>query len=195
MIFRHSFWPSFFVFLGLLLVFLFSVYFGDNQEENMTEEKFALTSSAFENMGKIPSKYTCDADPPAGGLNPPLEIHNIPGGTQSMVLLMDDPDIPDFVKEERGIEKFDHWVLYGIPPTISEINEGELVGSTGLNSAGDEGYRGPCPPDGEHRYFFKLYALSGNLNFIKAPTLDEVKTAIEGSVIAETELVGLYERQ
>lgn len=155
-----------------------------------------LTSSAFENGGVIPSKYTCDGD---RLLNPPLSISGVPVGTKSLVLLMDDPDIPQHFKEGLGIEAFDHWVLYAIPPETTEIKEGNTIGSLGLNTAQNEAYTGPCPPPEyeptEHRYIFKLYALSGTLNFIKAPTLGEVKTAIKGMIIDEAELTGTYDRK
>lgn len=165
-----------------------------NQEQTMND--LTLTSSAFENGGVIPSKYTCDGD---RLLNPPLSISGVPEGTKSLVLLMDDPDIPEVFKKERGIDAFDHWVLYAIPPETTQIPEGAPLGSSGLNSAGTSGYTGPCPPPEyeptKHRYIFKLYALSGTLNFIKEPTLSEVKQAVEGMVIDETELTGTYDRK
>jgi len=89
-----------------------------------------LTSPAFKHMERIPSRYTCDGE----NLSPPLNISGVPEGVESLVLLMDDPDIPDYVKKERGIEVFDHWVLYGIDPETVEIGEGQAIGSQGLNS-------------------------------------------------------------
>ncbi len=193
--FRQTFWPSFFVFLGLLIVYLFAVNFGGEQN-NMEENKFTLESPAFAQMGEIPSRFTCDSATP---ISPPFKISNVPAGTVSMVLLMDDPDIPESVKAERGIDVFDHWVVYGITPDMTEINEGIEASSAwateGLNSAGSSGYRGPCPPDGRHRYFFKLYALNGDLSFVKAPTKQEVVEAMQPMIISEAELIGTYERQ
>lgn len=191
---RQTFWPSFFVFVGLLLVYIFAVSFGE-PEKNMEENKFTLESSAFTQMGVIPTKYTCDAESP---VSPPFKISNVPDGTESLVLLMEDPDIPETVKVERGIEVFDHWVVYGIPPDMTEIEEGVQAKSSwaeGLNSSGSSGYRGPCPPDGEHRYFFKLYALNGDFDFEKAPTKEDVIEAMKDMIIGETELIGTYERQ
>jgi len=163
-----------------------------NNTHSMT---LTLTSPQFENGGKIPPLYTCDSD----NINPEFRISGVPEGAKSLVLLADDPDIPDAVKGSMGIDAFDHWVLYGIPPETTVIPEGSTAGSEGLSSRGEPGYVGPCPPPEyepkEHRYFFRLYALSGTLNFIKAPTLEEVKQAMEGMVIEETELMGRYERQ
>ena len=160
------------------------------EEPNQPVTMLTLTSPSFEAGSLIPSKYTCDGE----NVSPPIVIEGVPEKTESLVLLMDDPDIPDFVKESRGIEKFDHWVLYGIAPNTGEIPEGTIPGSEGEHSGGKAGYTGPCPPDGEHRYFFRLYALDTVLNFVKAPTLDEVRASIEGHILEETELIGLYER-
>ncbi len=193
---RSTFWPSLFVFIGLLLVYLFAVNFSGKESDVVNNNEFKLESSAFANMGKIPSNYTCDADV---AINPPLKISGVPEGTKSMVLFVTDPDIPESVKTQMGIDVFDHWVVYGISADVAEIPENVASSSAwaneGLNSAGTVGYRSPCPPDGEHRYFFRLYALNGNLSFEKTPTKVEVETAMKKMIIDETELVGLYERQ
>ncbi len=149
-----------------------------------------LTSPAFVEGGMIPSEYTCDGE----NTSPELHIANVPEGTKSLVLVMDDPDIPDSVKQAKGIEVFDHWVLYNIPSSKTVIPKGGLVGDVGLNSKGEAGYTGSCPPDREHRYFFRLYALSGTLNFIKAPTLKNVEEAAKGMMLETTTLMGRYER-
>ncbi|MEZ4104176.1 MAG: YbhB/YbcL family Raf kinase inhibitor-like protein [Candidatus Paceibacterota bacterium] len=162
-----------------------------NQDINEnTLMSLALTSPAFVDGQNIPSKYTCDGE----NINPELHISGIPEGTVSLVLVMDDPDIPDSVKESRGIEKFDHWVIYNMPPDTTVIKEGEKVGNEGLSSRGETGYVGSCPPDREHRYFFRLYALPNTLNFIKTPTLDEVETVAKESAIESTILMGRYQR-
>jgi len=167
-----------------------SVPLEETPNTETTTMSLTLTSPAFNDNDLIPSKYTCDG----GNINPELRIENVPEGTASLVLVMDDPDIPDSVKESMGIEKFDHWVLYNISPETETIAEGVTSGSEGLNTRGDAGYTGPCPPDREHRYIFRLYALGGSLNFIKAPTLDEVETAAKGSAIGSATLIGRYER-
>lgn len=152
---------------------------------------FSLTSSAFKDGELIPARYTCDGD----NVSPPLSIRNIPAGTKTLALIADDPDIPESVKKSRGIQVFDHWVLFNIPSDTKEIQEGKSVGTLALNGAGKTGYTGPCPPDREHRYFFKLYALDmSTLNFIKAPTRADVEGAITPHILATTTLIGMYDR-
>ena len=150
-----------------------------------------ITSSAFENNSPIPSKYTCDGE----SINPPLSIENVPSQAKSLVMLMDDPDVP---KNLLPAGVFDHWVVYNIPPTVHEIGENSVPQgvSQGLNGAGQEKYIGPCPPDREHRYFFKLYALDEELKFDNPSkvTMQMVITAMQGHIIEETELIGLYNR-
>jgi Raf kinase inhibitor-like YbhB/YbcL family protein len=157
-----------------------------------------LTSSAFENNETIPSKYTCDGD---GELSPPLLIGGVPDGTKSLVLIMDDPDIPQVFKDSRGIDAFDHWVLFNIPPETREIGEGastQNIFSAGLNGAGKIEYARPCPPPQyeprEHRYIFSLYALSDILHFDNVPTAEKVRDELKPILIAETKLVGRYAR-
>ena len=163
-------------------------------ENNEIVMSLTLTSSVFEHNKMIPPKYTCDGE----NTNPPLTITGIPEGTESLVLVMDDPDIPTEVKESMGIEKFNHWTVYNLPADTSAIAEGDEIGTTGLNSREGSVYTGPCPPTQyeptTHRYIFRLYALTGSLNFIKAPTLDEVEAAAQGSAIEKAELIGLYTR-
>ncbi|MCA9366612.1 YbhB/YbcL family Raf kinase inhibitor-like protein [Candidatus Kaiserbacteria bacterium] len=153
-----------------------------------------LTSPVFTNNGMIPSEYTCDG----ANTMPPLEISGVPEGTVSLVLVMDDPDIPTAVKERMGIEKFDHFAVYNLSPDTHTLTADNLSGTLGLNGRGEAVYTGPCPPPEyeptEHRYIFRLYALSGHLNFIKAPTLDELETAASGMAIANAELTGRYQR-
>ena len=157
-------------------------------------DTFSLTSSAFVNGGLIPSLYTCDGD----NIPPPLTIAHAPAGTRSFVLVMDDPDIPQAVKDTRGINKFDHWALYNIPADTVEIHAATDARG-GENGLGELHYTGPCPPPQyeptEHRYYFRLYALSGTLSFIKAPTLDELETAATGMMLEKAELMGRYHRQ
>jgi len=152
---------------------------------------FSLTSPAFAQGESIPSKYTCDGDRMT---NPPLTIYGIPTGTQSMVLLMEDPDVP----KEAGADTFDHWVLFNLPAVVTEISEGMSSGLAGVNSRGEHGYTGPCPPPqyepAEHRYFFRLYALDTELALPYGATKKQVLAAMEGHVIGEAELMGKYKR-
>lgn len=150
-----------------------------------------LTSKAFAEGGEIPQVYTCD------GANkvPPLSWEGVPAHAKTLALVMDDPDIPDSVKESRKIEKFDHWVAYNMAPSLAAIEEGiEPDGALGLNSAGKLGYTGPCPPDREHRYFFKLYALDLAPTLPASLTREALEKAMEGHIIEQTQLIGRYER-
>ena len=150
-----------------------------------------LTSKAFQDGGYIPSKYTCDEQ----SMTPPFSISDVPQDVKSLVLLMDDPDVPKALMPS-GV--FDHWVLYNIPPADVEFGENQYQGEVGQNGAGKAAYAGPCPPTQyqptTHRYFFKLYALDSTLTFVKPPTKTQVEAAMEGHIIATTTLMGLYDR-
>jgi len=151
-----------------------------------------LISPAFKNGEIIPSKYTCDGE----GVSPPLVIADVPAGAKSLVLIMDDPDIPEAAKKSFNVEVWDHWVMFNIPPTITEIAEGKNpAGVLGKNTRGDFAYGGPCPPDREHRYFFKLYALDIMLNLPGGSTKTEVEKAMNGHALETAELMCRYARQ
>ena len=148
------------------------------------KKSMIITSSAFKNNSKIPSKYTCDGE----NINPPLEFSDIPKETNSLVLIMDDPDAPS--------KTWVHWVLYSIPPSTAKIGENSAAeGIQGITDFGTEGYGGPCPPSGTHRYFFKLYALDTILDAPSGLTKQQVLEKVRDHVIEETELVGLYNKQ
>lgn len=159
-------------------------------------EALTLTSTAFENNGRIPAKYTCDGE---RELSPPLLVSGVPEGAKSLVLIMDDPDIPAAVRESHGIEVFDHWTLFNIPPDTREIREGAAIGTPGLNGASSTGYVGPCPPPQheprEHRYIFVLYALDGLLSFDETPTKQQVLDALAPMALAKATLIGRYSRE
>lgn len=163
---------------------------------NQEDVPLTLRSSTFTDGEVIPSKYTCDS---GGDLNPQLSFEGVPTGTQSLVLIMDDPDIAQSVKTSRGIDAFDHWILFNITPTVTEIEEGSSVGTSGENGVGRSAYMGPCPPRGvqptEHGYSFRLYALDTTLALEQGASKQSVKAAMQGHVIEETELIGRYERQ
>ena len=154
-----------------------------------------LTSPDFGSGGSIPSKFTCDGEQ----LNPALSVSGVPEGAKSLVLIMDDPDVP---KQLRPDGIFDHWVFFNIspPPTggTLEIAERSTVGTVGSNSAGKSEYIGPCPPreyePSRHRYFFRLYVLDAMLPLETGATKAEVLEAIKGHVIGEAELMGTYKR-
>jgi len=148
-----------------------------------------LTSAAFEHGGKIPSKHTCDGE----NSNPPLTIADVPSGAKSLVLIMDDPDVPKSIRKDG---MWDHWVVFNIPPDLREIKTGEEPeGVHGSGSGGNENYFGPCPPDREHRYFFKLYAIDAALDLPTKVSKRQVEAAMEGHIVAQTELMGRYERK
>lgn len=163
----------------------------DSQENVMS---LTLSSPAFADNGRIPSEYTCDGE----NIQPPLSIHGVPESTQSLVLVMDDSDIPAEVKEKMGIEKFNHWVVYNLPADTREFKQRDALGVLGRNTVGELAYTGPCPPTEyeptEHRYVFRLYALPDMLNFSNSPTLAEVETAAQEIAIAHAELIGRYSR-
>jgi len=154
-----------------------------------------LTSPAFGDGAFIPSKYTCDGE----NINPELNISGVPEGTVSLVLLMDDPDIPNEIKESRGITKFDHWTIFNMGPVTTQVTENSVpVGVVGKNGGGNSTYTGPCPPPQYepkvHRYFFKLYALNTMLNLTEEATQDEIVSAMKNHIMEETALIGRYER-
>ena len=146
-----------------------------------------LTSSAFKEGGIIPSLYTCEGK----HLNPPLEISEIPEGAKSLVLIMDDPDVPRTLRPDG---MFDHWVLFNIAPSTHKIAEGAAPGVSGHNTNGQPSYFGPCPPDREHRYFFKLYALDTLLDLAKGVSKKDVEKAMQGHILAQCQLMGRYEK-
>ena len=165
-----------------------------------------ITSPAFLDSEMIPSIYTCDAD----NFNPPLEISEVPEGTKSLVLIMDDPDAPR--------ETFTHWLMWNIPPNTKIIEENDWLDGAeqGMNDAGELGYLGPCPPEGVHHYHFKLYALNTVLFFDASQPVNKSSTelhtfsnvtspakqvdkkmiedSMQGHILEKAELVGLYSK-
>lgn len=152
---------------------------------------FLITSSAFNADQEIPRRYTCDGQ----DISPPLQWTGSPEGTQSLVLIMDDPDAPD---PEAPKMIWVHWILYNLPPDSGGFPEA-VPGSglpsgalQGINSWDRTGYGGPCPPIGRHRYFFKLCALDYTLPDLGHPDKDKLLECMRGHVIAETVLMGTY---
>jgi Raf kinase inhibitor-like YbhB/YbcL family protein len=148
-----------------------------------------LISTAFQEGGTIPEKFACDGE----DLSPPLNWEGVPDDTKSLALILDDPDAP--------AGTWVHWVVYNLPPTIEGLSEGVIPereikggGFQGMNDFRKIGYGGPCPPEGEHRYFFKLYALDTLFPFAAGVTKAQLMIAMEGHVIEETHLMGRYRR-
>jgi Raf kinase inhibitor-like YbhB/YbcL family protein len=157
------------------------------QEGRKTEMK--ISSSSFKEGEMIPSKYTCDGD----NISPHLTWISYPENTISFAIISDDPDAPagDWV----------HWVVYNIPTSVNELKENFPKDKTfengtkqGTTDFGRTGYDGPCPPNGTHRYYFKLYALDIPINKDAGMTKQELLKAMEGHIVAEVQLIGKYKR-
>lgn len=153
-----------------------------------------LSSPSFEHQTSMAARYTCDGN----DVSPALNWSGVPEGTQSFVLIVDDPDAPDPAKPRMT---WVHWVLYNLPPQVRALPEG-VAGNDlppgclqGLNDWKRTGYGGPCPPIGTHRYFHKLYALDTLLPDLGRPTKAKLEKAMEGHVLGKAELIGLYRRK
>ncbi len=145
---------------------------------------FSLKSPAFEHMGNIPQKYTCQGE----NISPPLQISNVPEKTESLILIMEDPDAPGITVT--------HWVICHLEPSTNEISEGEHIKDAiiGKNMMGKNEYMGPCPPFGKHRYFFKLFALNKKLDLNNTTRKKQLLKASKGHIIEQTELIGFYKK-
>lgn len=148
-----------------------------------------LKSSAFQNNEVIPKLYTCDGK----DISPPLNWSDVPEKTKSLALICDDPDAPGKI--------WVHWVGYNIDPSFKIFPANILPKATsensfnqGINDFKKIGYGGPCPLNGIHRYFFKLYALDSKLNLDNGVTKEKLLKAMEGHILSEAELIGRYKR-
>jgi Raf kinase inhibitor-like YbhB/YbcL family protein len=141
-----------------------------------------LTSPAFESNGSIPAKYTCDG----AGVSPPLQISGVPAGSRELALIVYDPDVPKSIKADG---RFSHWVVWKLPTGTSAIEEHR---SGGVSERGRAGYLPPCPPNGEHRYIFQLFALDTTLGDAKIFLESDLRRAMQGHIVEQTELVGRY---
>lgn len=172
---------------ALLLAVLMKTAISRKEKVAMTIQ---LTSSAFAEGGLVPAKYTCDGE----GVSPPLQWAGVPGGAKTLALIADDPDAP--------AGTWVHWVLYGLPPTVTELPEkvpatDSLANGAkqGINDFQRPGYGGPCPPAGTpHRYFFKLYALDTEIPFPPRTAKKDLVRAMEGHILAQGQLMGKYQR-
>ncbi|MFH1620644.1 MAG: YbhB/YbcL family Raf kinase inhibitor-like protein [Patescibacteria group bacterium] len=149
------------------------------------QKNMQLTSSAFDHNGLMPAKYTCDGE----NINPPLKIFNVPVEAESLVLIVDDSDASagDWV----------HWTVWNIAPDTSEIAENSIpVGATlGMTDFVSQGYGGPCPPSGIHRYQFKLYALDKILEIGADSDKADIEAVMDGHILEQALLTGRYHRQ
>lgn len=192
----HHVWTTFFfkqggyLLSGLGLV-LYGCGLGGDQSSELLSSSLTmnLESSVFAAGGLIPVQYTCDGQ----DISLPLHWNAPPEGTQSFVLICDDPDAP--------LRTFVHWVVYNLPLEIRALPEGAPLeptlqggGIQGTNDFRKIGYGGPCPPRGAHRYFFRLYALDSQLTLQPGARKNQVIKAMEGCILASGELMGRYDR-
>jgi len=167
------------VFIGVIFLIFCSFYSRFIWAEGVKNMTFVLTSVDISHRGEIPHTFTCDGN----DISPALNWRGMPGLTKSLVLIVDDPDAPDPSKPKMT---WVHWLLYNISPSITELSRGiaekklPIGTQQGKNDWKQTGYRGPCPPIGKHRYFFKLYALDIELPDLHSPN--------------KTELIGTYQR-
>lgn len=172
-----------------LLPFLLAGGRSDEGDEPVGSNDFVIESTAFAYGDSIHSDYTCDGS----DVSPQFQWSGAPAGTQSFVLICDDPD--------ASVGTWVHWVYYDIPATVGELREAfppderpELGGAQGITDFRRIGYGGPCPPGGTHRYFFKLYALDTVLGLAPGATKRQVLQAAQGHILAQAELMGTYTR-
>jgi Raf kinase inhibitor-like YbhB/YbcL family protein len=179
------------------IVMVFSIFcFCQNKKQSLPqkeEEKkmdIEITSTAFNEGGMIPTKYTCDGP----DISPPLAWSSVPENTMSIALICDDPDTP--------VGTWVHWVLFNLLPETKELPENlptrEILSNgakQGRNGSRRIGYSGPCPPGGTHRYYFKIYALNTKLDLEPDVEKKELVEAMEGHILAEGQLMGRYQRQ
>ncbi|HEU5161694.1 MAG TPA: YbhB/YbcL family Raf kinase inhibitor-like protein [Thermoanaerobaculia bacterium] len=152
--------------------------------------KLDVTSAAFKHMELIPAEHTCDG----GDRLVPLQIANIPPAAKSLAIIVDDPDVPKTLRPDGN---WDHWLIWNLPPATSSIAHGGIPTSAvqGKNSWGRNDWGGPCPPDREHRYFFKVFALDTMLDLAPSSGKQALEKAMEGHVLAKGEIVGRYDRK
>jgi len=143
-----------------------------------------ITSPEFEQNGPIPGRFTCDG----ANINPPLRLIGVPEEAKSLALIVDDPDAP--------VGVWTHWTVWNIPAGMVEIAENSVPGGAveGLTDFGRSGYGGPCPPSGEHRYFFKVYALDAKLDLTPEAGVKELEAALQEHILDKAGLIGVYRR-
>ena len=150
-----------------------------------TTTKMTLKSPSFEAGGLIDAHHTCDGR----NVSPELQWTAVPEGARSFALIIEDPDAPSGT--------FTHWVLFDIPGDVHSLAVESDVGVAGRNDFQQSGYGGPCPPPGhgQHRYYFRLYALDvAGLGLPEGARREEVESTMEGHIIAEAELMGRFSR-
>ena len=147
-------------------------------------DTMVVTSPAFRDGQPVPERFTCDGQ----NQSPPLAWEQVPADADALALVVDDPDAPDGT--------FVHWVVLDIPVDVRQVAAGEVPsgGVEALNSAGEPGYTGPCPPSGTHHYRFTVYALTARTGLGAGAELEEALTAVDEQAVARGSMVGVYER-
>lgn len=173
----------------LSTLFLLNSGYADDKPNN----EFQLKSYAFKNEQMIPRKFTCEGK----GYMPSLKWKNPPAGTKTFAIIVDDPDVAVEGAKPGTFKVWDHWVIFNIPGELNKISKKHMPNDAvqGKNSWGESKYGGPCPPDREHRYFFKLYALDTSLDLTEDATAADLHKAMAGHVLGETVLMGKYNPQ
>lgn len=143
-----------------------------------------IESPKFESHQEIPIRYSCEGE----DISPPLVFGDIPPGSKSLALILEDPDAP------RGT--FVHWIVWNLPVEELTLKEGSILKHQGKNHFGNVGYGGPCPPPGKaHRYFFKLFAIDTFINLSAGSSKEQLEDAMEGHVLGKAELIGTYKKK
>lgn len=176
--------------IPILLLCLFNDTAQANSRVGAKKMEIKITSSAFEDGGMIPAKYTCDG----ADVSPALQWDAVPEGTKSIALICDDPDAP--------MGTWVHWVLFNLPADTKELKENIPHDKTlpngaiqGITDFGRNGYGGPCPPSGTHRYFFKIYALDTKIELSSSANKSQLVEAMKDHILAQGQLTGKYKRQ
>ena len=161
--------------------------FGYCKEAYMSER--ITIQSVFSEGGFLPKEYTCDGD----GYSPPLSWSEVPSSARSLVIVSADPDAP--------AGTFMHWIVFNLPPEVKELPKNttpealrKMGACLGKNTAGQTDYCSPCPPRGTHRYFFRIYALDTKLSIDEGCDISELSSAIEGHIVAQGSVMGMYKR-
>jgi Raf kinase inhibitor-like YbhB/YbcL family protein len=176
----------------MLVVFIFLGSNCESKEKSGASSGSSLTlsSPAFSDGANIPKAYTCSGS----NYSPALKWANAPEGTQSFAIIVQDPDAP--------FDPFCHWIIYNIPADQTSLSEkaspnGKLPAGAleGINDFGKIGYGGPCPPPNTpHRYFFKIYALDKMLNIQSSPRKNDLIHAMNGHILGEAQIMGMFGR-
>jgi hypothetical protein len=172
--------------LGAVMLITGAAAVGGQAAKGGRSMAFTLQTKSFAAGGEIPRKYTCSGE----DVSPELSWSEPPAGTQSLALIMDDPDAP--------VGTFTHWGAYDLPPQTRQLAEGATLpgeARQGRNDFGRTGYGGPCPPPGKpHRYYFKLYALDTKLNLKSGASKADLERAMKGHILAQAEIMGTFKR-